>query len=867
MVITYRYFFATGPVTSSWNLEDTAEHVFYDGRVKKSPGYKHKIGVDQQLTSLVGSGTLVLNNNDGGFDDLFDTVFFENQRVSVYSWSRQLAFSDAKIIFKGRITNKTYSNESISFTVKDTIFDLEQSVPQGVFDDDDDVTESVKGNYKRWLYGRMDGMRLQSVDQIGDGYAIAGTLTTATPAVEQYRFENPTLNGTTIQGKYFFISSTTTDYYYYYDTDPVIGGRTGVNINVNLGDSIDEVFEKTATKLAGNFVVFKLAIDNFLVGNEEFGNVTDASNVNAGITISKLNDGQSDKVIFGSGTSFLSDLSPNDILTVGTQEFTISSINSDTELIISDSPTFTFTGLTATVNPEIPTTVKNRTFFVTDHAGAKLTKTLTSITQFNRVVLSDLDGLQVGDFIEFDTAERIQIKSFAPNNTVVLQQNVITLPTVSSDVVRQPVQSIFVKSTRIKVDNFTLTNLTTALTITLDSDVEFDIARVEALVPTFTFTNGSRTVTSSTGEDLTNLIRSRDFIKPSGVTFTTFYEVLSVTETTVTLRIAFADATDTDTGSIKRPDYIGDTTIVSADVLGRTVDGTVDGTWISTAPQAITHLLGQIGITELNTASFTSGAIDSPQIISLPIPFTPGGELTSVKTVVDALNNSTRSSVTIDNDLDIKYTTLLTKIDDDIATLTDKEIVKWSVRSTNGNIYRNAVVRYKHTDVNRFTLEAGNSVVTYTSLFVQKYIGTDKSNEIDVRFYNAQEAQTRAHREVYYSRLSRTEIIVESDLRLDTFEIGDNVKLDFRRLYKRFGNSNDRDKVVTVIGKTIDGDKVSLTLSDVGNVYNSSSIITPNTAVDFASATDAEKIKRGFITDAQGIVEDQDDTANTHLIS
>lgn len=149
MIITYRYFFASGPVTCSWNLADDGDYVFYDGRVQKSPGYKHKIGIDQQLTSLVGSGTLTLNNNDGGFDDLFDTVFFENQKVSVYSWNRDLPFSDAKIIFRGRITNKTYSNETISFLVKDTIFDLEQSVPQGVFSDADDVNDSVKGTYKR----------------------------------------------------------------------------------------------------------------------------------------------------------------------------------------------------------------------------------------------------------------------------------------------------------------------------------------------------------------------------------------------------------------------------------------------------------------------------------------------------------------------------------------------------------------------------------------------------------------------------------------------------------------------------------------------------------------------------------------------
>ena len=69
------------------------------------------------------------------------------------------------------------------------------------------------------------------------------------------------------------------------------------------------------------------------------------------------------------------------------------------------------------------------------------------------------------------------------------------------------------------------------------------------------------------------------------------------------------------------------------------------------------------------------------------------------------------------------------------------------------------------------------------------------------------------------------------------------------------------------MGKVVTGDSVRLELSDLGNIFNTSSVITPNTTLPFATATEDEKLKYGFITDSQGIVDSDETTANIHLIS
>lgn len=755
-IVRYQFHFADAPITASYDLINTSAHVHYDGRIMQAPGYKHKIGTEQKLTSVIGSGVLKLENTDAGLDDIFDTLFFENREVRIYSWNRDLDFDSARIIFRGRITNKTYSSDAVEFRIKDNLFDLEQPVPQDPYTDDDDVNEDIKGRYKRWVYGRVDGLKFQSVDQIGDGFSIGGT----------------------VEGS----PATTT--------------------------------------------------------------------------------------LTGTGTTFLADCSPDDTITIGTQEFTVESVQSDTSLTLDTEPRFAFTAQTATLKPNIPTTNKNREFFVAGHATATLSTTVTSVIQFNRIGLASVDGFQAGDFIEFATGERIEIKNIDNiNNIVVLQQNVILQPSIGSTATRQPVQKVFVEGESVNDDDFSITNNTTETKITLDSDTEFNLARTVSLGFDATFTNGSRSVTTTDPVDLREIIKPRDWVRPTDLSFTTFYEVLQVDEQSFELRTSFADPNHTGATEGKLPDYIGDDTILSGDVLGRTKDGTPSGTWIQTAADVVLDLLTEINVPAINTASFATAAEDNRELVSVALPLSPTGSQPSVKSVVDLLNKSVNGSLTLDNDLQLKYKILLAELDPNLTEISDNDVVRWSIRSTNNESIRNSLIRYRHQDIVRATLDSGANAITFSSDFVKNYIGTNKSNELDIYLYNVRSARVAAHRDVYYRSLSRADITIESDLRLENVEIGDQVLLNFDRLYKRLGDPSSRKKVAVVVGKQVTGQRTILELTDLGNIYNRTAIITDNAAPDFSAATEDEKLKLGFITDNRGIIDNDETTLNVNLIN
>lgn len=756
MIIKYRLFYANKSFSASWDTTDTGEHVHYEGRILKAPAYDHQIGIEQKLSSVVGKGSLKLQNIDAELDEIYEAFIYENQEVYIYSWNQEIPMSEAQIIYRGRVTNKFYNNDSIQFTVKDQLFDILQTIPQSTFTDADNVNDSVKGDVKRWIYGRVDGLQLQSVDQIGEGYDITGTV--------------------------------------------------------------------------------------------------------AGVTDSLT--------LTGTGTSFLSELSPGDSITIETQELEVEDIASDTSLTLTDQPSYAFTGKTLSVVPVVPTVTKNRDHFVAGHATAKLTKTIVNALQFNRVILDDTSGLNAGDFVEFaDTGERIEIKNVAPGNIIVLRQNMVTLPAVSTNVTRQPIQRVFVEGQQVLSDSFTISNSSAETTITFDSNVEFDLAKAKNIPIDLTFTNGSRTISTIEDVDLTEFFQTRDWIRPANITYTTYYEILKVNTQSLTIRTNFSEANITDDGTRKSPNYIGDSTIVSCDVLGRTVDNTPSGTWIETGADTVKDILTQLGITNLETSSFTEAALDSDHLVSMSIPHNPGSSLTTAKSAIDKINKSILAALTLNNDLELRYKVLLVESGDDLVEISDSDVIDFKIKSTNGKTYRNSIVNYRHQDIVRETLESGNRTTTYSNEFVEKYIGTNDSNTIDVFLYNVDSAEIISHRDVYYNQLGKSTITIRSDLRLEALKIGTAVVLNFQRLYKRYGDSSTRKKIAYITGKKVDGEGITFIMSDLSNTFNQSAIIAPNTTNDFSSATEDEKLKYGFITDSNGIVDSDEDTANTNLIT
>ncbi len=175
VIVEFRFFLSNVPLNLSWDLGDSSAQVYYEPRIQKIPKFKSVMTQGKKGNSLIGSGSVEILNNDGFYDAIFDNVFFDNADCNIYTYNNDLDPSAAQIIFRGTITGKSFSTDAIKFKVSDKLFKLDARVPSPSYGSEVRAADSTRT--KRVIYGRVDNVLCQSLDQYGiDGITISGTV-------------------------------------------------------------------------------------------------------------------------------------------------------------------------------------------------------------------------------------------------------------------------------------------------------------------------------------------------------------------------------------------------------------------------------------------------------------------------------------------------------------------------------------------------------------------------------------------------------------------------------------------------------------------------------------------------------------------
>ena len=734
VVGTYRLFYSNSPVILPYDLASGAV-VEYQGRLKSNSAISKELDDEQIGISIESSTNIVLYNDDGHFDDTYDTLFFENKTVKIYSWSPTIALSEKQLLFSGEIQDKSFSTKTVKFSCKDFMYKLREKMSLPLFSTSDgNVSSSIIGTPKRRIYGQVSNVRLVPINNILDGFTLTGNLSGA-------------LGSATITG---------------------IGG-----------------------------------------------------------------------------TLFLDEVSPNDKLTITLArevvEITVSSVESDTSLTITDELELGFS-LEAAVNlPERPWRKKNRNWSITGHKLREPTTTVNVGSQPNRFSVVDGSDMFDGDLIDVNGTD-ITIKRIIGND-IVLRQNLSGTPNSGDSVTKNPVSEVYIEAKESFINrDWTLTNTTEAI-LNFNNLAEFNVASQKLVTGSFTFTNGSRTVTVGTINPL-NQVQSRDWIASDDVTHTTFYEILSVSDTDITLRVAYAGANNAGNAYKKNIDLIHDESLITVNCIGLENSGV----WAKSASDAVNHLLtNDSTITNINTASFTEADADAPYILSMVIPEEIGGDIPIIRDVISKINSSVLASLVNNSDFDLVYNILTTEKPTDLTTLSQHDIIGEPKIKSRNEIIRKVNLKYApFTD--RFKNEDSFRLIEYTNAFVDDYIGARQEMDITAYLFSSTDAQAIAERYGLYNSLSQSNVTVKGKLNLTTKNLNDKIFITLDRIYKRFGG-RDRKKI-GIINKIVkDGANTTVEFNDLGNIFNRVMSIAPDTANDFTSATETEKIINCYICD------------------
>lgn len=758
LIAEYILHYSNAPINMSFDLGDTSAEVEYEPRVLTTVGFKSEIGSDQKGISVTGSGTVSLQNNDGHFDSLFDAFIWENKRVEIYSYNRDLEPSLAQIQYKGFIVNKSFNTDKVSFKIQDSIFKLDTKVSMNLFTASDGVGPSFVGDVKRHVYGKVDGLLCRSIDQVGEGYTLTGTVSGSAAS----------------------------------------------------------------------------------------------------------------QTVTGSGSLFLTELAMNDIIIIDTAEYTVETITSDTVLSISETAGLEATYVTETMTslPSIPNPEFNRDFFVADHAISQSNTTITSMTQLNRLTVADISGFEVGDTIKI-SGDPFTVFNIS-GDQIQISVNAAEFYANGTAVTKEPITRIFNEGVGIDINDLSSITNTTECTFTLSNTAEFTIAKNKLIDDAnFTFTNGSRIVSYAGAGDISNFLQERDWIKAPSDADSTFMRIVDIVGTDIRCATTY---TGTDVGGSKkatkrRPNYITDSSSVSVNVLGKTVDGTSTGALIRTGADMVKELLIDIDLEDdLDVTSFTNASLDNSMRLSAALPYSISDSAPAVKNIINDINQTVFGSLSLKQDLTLAYFINSAERTDDIETIADDDVIKWKMVGKETKSYKRVLGSYRFIDFDNTKFEEGHSLVDFSSDRITNYDISNKEVDREFRVYETNDAQELSERFIHYNEQTLMELNITSDLRLAEIEIGDKVGVNFARFINQ-PSIGDSQRVFSVIGLKKDHNKIELKLSDLGNLYNRSAVISDNGTADYSASTSEEKRFNSYITDNNGLITTFDDSKGTNLIS
>jgi hypothetical protein len=574
--------------------------------------------------------------------------------------------------------------------------------------------------------------------------------------------------------------------------------------------------------------------------------------------------GSGQAVIAGAGTAFLDEVSPEDNLLVGENTYRVKSVDSNTQITLSSSLEELVTAASARIKPKIPWRKKNREWIVAGHAIKKISTQIAEVVQANRYRVDDPAEFYAGNVIYID-GEKAQIRRTS-GDLLVLEQNLNGTPIIGDEVSRYPIQSCN-QGTRDyqPVRDFEVINSPGECSILFDDLAEFNITRPSAVIGTCAFTATSRVV-SGTGTQFLSEFRSRDWIRRSGGQW---YEILSVdSDIQLTLRVVFAETTTSGTAERKDIQAMDDNAVVTVDCFGATTDGTEDGEWIKTGPQAVKDLLEEAGLSsDIDAASFIQGQAEAPQALSLKIPLEWGTKsIPSIKDGIDLINQSVMGTINFNSDFEIEFNVLDSKKPAALFALQDDDILEWEVVSRLDSVVKNVIVRYRHEDAERFSGQESSQIQERLNLLAARLSDTSATNVLDLYLYEESDAQDAAQRYAFYSETPASKVIIKAKLNLAQAQLGDKSYINLDRLYHRLGSDDSRLKMGIITRVSKDGLNAIIEVDDLSGLWNKVANFSEDTAADHSAAIADSRARNGYFTDDNGIVDDNDWTDRTNLI-
>lgn len=573
-------------------------------------------------------------------------------------------------------------------------------------------------------------------------------------------------------------------------------------------------------------------------------------------------------VVTGSGMEFLKRVSPDDRLEILDREYTVATVDSDTQVTLTEVFSgITSSGLSIEIIPNEPKRWINRSWNLAGHTLRQPVTTIEAGSSSVSLFLGSTRDMFDGDFIyvgALGSGELVRISRVVNDYQVVLANSLTNNPTTGTQVIRPCVQKVMIDDTELVFyRDYTVDPVTAELT--LRETAEANAAPVRQALISATFTNGSRTVTG-TGTNFKSTFKPGYLIRPTNTV--TMFEVLSVeSDVQMKLRTAFVGTTVTAQIHYKSLILDPEDNVLHCELLGRTDDGTTSGILLRKAPEMIYHLLKDAGYAEdqINHESLIAAQELVPEEIAFVVPSTYGDtSSTTYRDVMNKINKSVFGILFQNNDFKMSYDILRPVIPASPISIKESDCISWSMTGTNKNMISRAVVQYGYKEYDYVVKEERTLSVNKTSDVAKYILATDRQRTFESVLANEQDAQRLCNRWLFLLENSSSTIKISTKLQLIDAQINDIIDFEHRKFYERFAGTSKR-KFLAIEKIYKSGSGVTIECADLSNAFNRIALIS-DTTTTWANSDEETKIHTGFISDETGLIDNDASSFGTNLI-
>ncbi len=570
-------------------------------------------------------------------------------------------------------------------------------------------------------------------------------------------------------------------------------------------------------------------------------------------------------VVEGTGTAFMAELSPNDRIVLGGEDYTIATI--------TDADTLTLTqefegdsGITNETAYVIPAESKrfiNRRFQVAGHALREPTTSVLDGSTVQALFVDDTTDIFPGDTIYvgvLGSGEIATVDSVNGSNYLRLSTSLATIPSEGTLITRPAIQNVRIDNVMLEYYSDYTFDADTA-ELELRTTAEENAGPIYQLSSSMTFTNGSRVVT---GTGFQGIINASYMVGIEGNA--DFFEVLSVdSDTQLTLRIV-SSFTGTDTGRYKPLVYDEGLTVLTLDLLGRTDDGTPSGALIKTAPAISKMLLEDAGlVAEIDETSFDDAEEIAYQHIGIAIPSDFGSTVSpTYRDILNKVNKSVFGALVQDIDFKFSYQVLRPNKSSTALKFTEADLLQFTLTATAENAVKMCTIQYRSREHDYIAKERVTSEIDRVSDNATYVAKTERTRVISTVLCEERDADIMAKRWSFLLDNSSSRLNFTTKLQGITLQVGDIIEIEHRKFFERFGGSGKR-KILLVEAVKRSGSQVKIEATDLSNAFNRVAAIN-TLSNDWSTATEDEHLYGGFITDQYGLIDNDPENFGTNLI-